>query len=246
MLPAGLKIGGYTLKLTKQQSPPVACGVDERAVKYSIQFPDRGFLPDTIAEVRGVQALSRRLATTGDPHRTVLETSSRVGITGPVWLEDLGANKLILNDLNEELAAQLRRNYPSAEVHQQDVRQWAWPPADVVYADMNTFTLRKIDMWGHIFSRAAATKGWFIFVDSCCFGFGFGRRASYLPYGPTPEHYWRALSQALWDRYGLGVAYGSLARRAAFLAADHTAHDIIDWLPPGDKAVSYFYNNQLF
>jgi len=171
-----------------------------------------------------------------------------VGITVPVWIDDLQvqANRIVLNDLNASLVDQLRGNFPEATVLNENVQDWSWPKSDVVYADMNTFTLRKIDSWDFIFHRAADLDGWFILVDSCCYGFKFGKRASYLPYGPTEDHYWMALADALWSRYGLGIHFGCRADRASILATNHERSQKVEWLPPGDKKVELVYEGQLF
>ena len=105
---------------------------------------------------------------------------------------------------------------------------------------MNTFTLKKLDAWRFIFHKVAeeARAKWLVFVDSCCFGFKFGKTASYLAYGPTPDHYWTALRDSLHDEFGWTVRFGSRYDRAALLAADRTGGVAeILWLPPGDRQV---------
>lgn len=231
----GVQIGSRIIHITN----PQAVG----GVPYSVQFPDRGFLPDTRGEVRCLQSLVEQLRNR-EAISSVLETSSRVGITVSVWLDDLGVDQVFLNDPDNHQSFQLTSNFPEAVVFSEDICVWTWPKVDLVYADMNTFTLKKLDSWRFIFDKALeeAKARWLIFVDSCCYGFKFGKRASYLAYGPTEECYWNALRDALHDDFGWAIQFGSRYDRAALLAANRgdISSEMV-WLSPGDKHVGFVY-----
>jgi len=241
MNPIGVRVGGREIRVNQEGVGRLPV---DSAENYSVQFPDRGFLSDSRGEVRCLQAIVNRLGRSDAIH-SVLETSSRIGITVPVWSEDLRAGRMLLNNPLGDQAAQLAYNFPEAEVFSEDIQTWVWPEVDLVYADMNTFTLRKLDAWRFIFRKAHEESGarWLTFVDSCCFGFRFGQRASYLAYGPTEEYYWQALRKTLRDEFGWAIRFGCRYDRAALLAADRADRadrsdlSLMEWVPPGDKSV---------
>lgn len=104
--------------------------------------------------------------------------------------------QLIFNDLDPICCKILQLNFPSNIVENQNILNWDFPSADLIWIDFNNFTLNRLDIWKSVFDHTYTKCKYLLFTDSACYGFSLGNLEKC--YGvQNPIEYYQLLNKQL-------------------------------------------------
>lgn len=162
--------------------------------------------------------------------RSIWDVMAGSGFSGKILQKRFPGVDLHLNDLSEVcvdcLNANFKKEYLLAQISQgyaHEVKANFKP--DMIFADFNDFTLRKMDNWRAVFEAAVKQDpSYFMFTDSASYGFKFKKNLA--AYGvDTPEEYYQHLEYVLYEEYELLIDRVCIFGNAALvLTSRHRYH----------------------